>query len=343
MNICFLMYPWERIKPESDSTLRIIHECVRRGHTVAITNGANLTIRDSIAMSFCKVISKTEKVSSSMKNFYKNAKFKEQMLPLEGFDVIFMRDNPPMDTIVLNFLDSVKDDVFIMNSIEGLREANNKLYTATYHDPNREIIPTTHVSKNKEYLKRVIDETDADKMILKPLNGYGGSGVIVIEKNAMQSINSLLDFYIQGKSDETNYVILQEYVEGAELGDVRVLMLHGEPIGAYRRVPAKGDNRSNVSAGGSAEKYVLTKKDKALCKTIGAKLVNDGLYFVGLDIIGGRLIEVNVMSPGGIVNINRLSKLKLQRNVVDYLEDVIKYKATKAIRKAEFRKTVEDA
>lgn len=337
------MYPWERVEPNTDSTLRIIHECASRGHTVAITTGANLTIRDSVAMSFCKLIQKEEKISKSMKNFYKNAKFKEQMLPLQGFDVIFMRDNPPMDTIVLNFLDSVKDDVFIMNSVEGLREANNKLYTATYHDPNKELIPTTHVSKNKDYLRRIIEEADSEKMILKPLNGYGGSGVIVIEKNAMQNINSLLDFYISGKSDDSNYVILQDYIEGAEQGDVRVLMLHGEPIGAYRRVPAQGDNRSNVSAGGSAQKYNLTKRDKALCKTIGSKLVKDGLYFVGLDIINGKLIEINVMSPGGIVNINRLSKLKLQRNIVDYLEDTVKYFETKALRKAVFRKTVQDA
>ena len=111
------------------------------------------------------------------------------MLPLAGFDCIFMRANPPMDPLMLNFLDSVKDDVFILNSIEGLREANNKLYTAAFGNIHEDIIPNTHVYKNKEYLIRQIEDSKADKMILKPLNGYGGSGVILIEKSAMKNIN----------------------------------------------------------------------------------------------------------------------------------------------------------
>ena len=343
INVCFIMYPWEAIEPTKDSTLRMIHECVLRGHTVAITTPVNMTIRDSIAMSFCKVIKKTEKTPTTITSFYKSICFNEQLLPLAGFDVLILRDNPPLDNLMLNFLDSVKDEVFIMNSVEGLRIGNNKLYTATFNDPKNEVIPKTFVSKNKNYLKKVIEESDSDKMILKPLDGFGGSGVIVIEKKAMQSISSLLDFYIAGKYGESNYVILQEYIEGAEKGDVRVLMLHGEPIGAYRRVPAEGDARSNISAGGTAQKHVLTKKEKKLCKTIGSKLVKDGLYFVGLDLIGEKLIEVNVMSPGGITNINKLSKQRLQKVIVDYMEEVVTQRNAKALRKEAFRKTVSDA
>jgi len=234
-----------------------------------------------------------------------------------------MRDNPPMDPLVLNFLDSIKDDVFIINAIDGLREANNKIYTAAYYDPDRELIPVTHVSKNIEYLQRIIEESPSDKMIMKPLDGMGGSGVIVIEKSAMHNIKSLLEFYIHRDKNTSNYVILQEYVEGAENGDVRVLMLGGKPIGALRRRPAKGDARSNISAGGSVEKYKLTAKDKMLCKKIGEKLVRDGIYYAGLDIIGGKLIEVNVMSPGTITDINKLNNTKIQSKIIDYLEDVV--------------------
>ncbi|MFM1932840.1 MAG: hypothetical protein RL226_2143, partial [Bacteroidota bacterium] len=298
MNYLFIMYPWENVKPETDTTLRLIHEVAERGYQVAITVGENLTIRDCLPMAFCKVFKKG-KVPKSIPNFHKTATFNDQMLPLAGFDVIFMRANPPLDAIVLNFLDSVKNQVFIINSVEGLREANNKLYPAAFYDPKNEIIPATHVSKNKEYLKRVIKESKSDKMIMKPLNGYGGSGVIVLEKGADQNISSLLDFYISGKS-ESNYVIVQEYVEGAEKGDIRVLMLHGEPIGAMRRIPASGDARSNLSAGGTYAKHTLTKAEKRLCKVVGAKLVKDGLFFVGLDLIEEKLIEVNVLSPGGI-------------------------------------------
>lgn len=344
MNICFIMYPWDRVDPAKDSTLRIIHECMKRGHRVVIATPAGLTMRRSVTNVFGKVLSFTGNFPSTPQSLFKKAKLKEKMLPLAGFDVIFMRANPPIDSLMLNFLDSVRDDVFILNDIQGLREANNKLYTASLDDPNNDIIPVTHVSKNKDYLKRVILESEDDKMILKPLDGMGGSGVIVVEKSAVQNINSLLDFYISsGKDGQSNYVILQEYIEGAENGDVRVLMLNGEPIGAMKRVPAKDDHRSNVSAGGTVQKHNLTKEEKELCKTIGAKLIEDGLFFVGLDIINGKLIEVNVCSPGGIVNINKLNKVRLQVKVVDFCENVVKFKSAAAKRKSELRETVQNA
>ena len=100
-------------------------------------------------------------------------------------------------------------------------------------------------------------------------------------------------------------------------------MLNGEPIGALRRRPAKGDARSNISAGGTVEKYKLTKADKVLCRKVGEKLVRDGIYFAGLDLIGGKLIEVNVMSPGTITDINKLNNTKIQKKIVDYLERVV--------------------
>jgi glutathione synthase len=317
------MYPWEKVIPSQDSTLRIIHEAVKRGHEVSITHPSNLTIRDSITLSLCKQISLGEKLTSNITSFYKTVKFNTEMCPLNEFDVIFMRDNPPLDGLVLNFLDSIKDDVFIMNAIDGLREANNKIYTAAYFDPERELIPATYVSKNIDYLLRIIEESENDKMIMKPLDGYGGSGVIIIEKSAMKNIRSLLDFYINRDRDHSNYVILQEYIEGAEEGDVRILMLNGKPIGALKRVPIKGDVRSNISAGGSVEKYKLTKADKILCEKIGEKLVRDGIYYAGLDLISGKLIEVNVMSPGTITDINKLNKVKLQEKIITYLEKVV--------------------
>ncbi|MBT4678972.1 MAG: glutathione synthetase, partial [Flavobacterium sp.] len=238
MNVCFLMYPWESIKsPENDTSLALIHECMKRGHGVAICTPSNLTIRNSVTNAFCTILNRVEKVSTSIKSFYKNTKTREEMLPIAGFDVIFMRAEPPLDPLMLNFLDSVKDDVFIINSVRGMREANNKLYTAAFEDPNNEIIPVTHVSKNKDYLIKMIEESTSDKMILKPLDGFGGSGVILIEKSAMGNINSLLDFYIHKKDGTSDYVILQEYIEGADQGDVRILLLNGIPVGAMRRIP----------------------------------------------------------------------------------------------------------
>jgi glutathione synthase len=334
------MYPWEEIDPDHDSTLTMIHECCKRGHKVAIATPANLTIRNSIAYAFSKVIKNMDKVPAQMKTFYKNAMLREKMLPLAGFDVIMMRANPPLDPIALNFLDSVKEDVFIVNDIEGLREANNKLYTACFDDPYNEIIPATHVSKNKEYLKSVIKENPKDRMIMKPLNGYGGSGVIMIEKSAMFNVNSLLDFYIDNKDGTTNYVILQDYIEGADQGDSRILLLNGTPIGAVRRVPQGDDHRSNLSAGGSFQKHVLTDAEKKLCKKIGPKLVKDGLSFVGIDVINGMLVEVNVMSPGGIVQINKTSKVKIQQLIIDYFEEVVETRGMSLERITQLKNTV---
>lgn len=328
MKICFIMYPWETINPRRDSTIRLIHECVRRGFDVALTTPSNLTIRDSKTYSYCNTIVSQDKVSAAMTSFYKNCSFRRGMRELKCFDVIFMRDNPPLDPLVLNFLDSIKDETFIVNAIRGLREANNKIYTAAYHDPDHELIPATHVSKNIDYLLKVISESENDKMIMKPLDGYGGSGVIIIERSAMQNIRSLLEFYIKKSNGESNYVILQDYVEGAENGDIRVLMLNGKPIGALRRRPAQGDVRSNISAGGSVEQYKLTKDEKQFCKKIGKKLVKDGIYFAGLDIISGKLIEVNVLSPGTITDINRLNNTKLQVKIVNYLEKAVTEKKT---------------
>lgn len=345
MKICFIMYPWERVEAENDSTLRLIHESVSRGHTVAITTINNLTIRDSVAMGFCDVFVSNSKIPDNMVSFYNKAEFKRVQLPLAGFDAIFMRANPPLDPLAMNFLDSVRGDTFIINDIDGLRIANNKIYTASFEGTAKEFIPATHVSKNKDYLERIFDESSGDKMILKPLDGFGGRGVIVVEKRAKQSFRSLLEFYIGGDEHGkgSNYVILQEYVEGAEDGDVRILMLNGEPIGAMKRIPAKDEVRANVHAGGKVIKHKLTEQEKALCKHIGPKLVRDGLYFVGIDVIGGKLIEVNVLSPGGISRINRLNRVKLQTQVIDFVESVVQAKDVIARRKNQFRQTIEDA
>lgn len=341
MKICFIMYPWGRISPETDTTLRLIHECVKRDYFVAITTPNKLTIRESTTSAFCKVVIK-QKPSNTIPIFYKKITFRKHMLPLAGFDAIFMRANPPLDALALNFLDSVRNDTFIINDIDGLRIANNKLYTASFQDEAKEFIPATYVSKNRDYLKSVLKSIDSERMIMKPLTGFGGRGVIVLEKSAEHNISSLLDFYI-GEGNNTNYVILQEYIHGAEHGDIRIMMLNGEPIGAMRRVPAKDDIRSNIHAGGSVVKHVLTPQEKLLCKAIGPKLVRDGLYFTGLDVINGKLIEVNVLSPGGIVRINSLNRTKLQIKVIDFLEQVISNKEMLANRKYSLRKAIEDA
>lgn len=342
MNVCFIMYPWEEVVPEQDTTLRLIHECVSRNHMVALTTTHNLTMRDSVASAFCNIFKKGAPIPSDPFIFYKKAKFKKAGLPLSRFDVIILRSDPPLDVLSLNFFDSVHDEVFFINDIDGLRIANNKLYTASFDDPEHRFIPITHVSKNQEYLKDVLLNSKADKMIMKPLDGYGGRGVILIEKHAQQNFRSLLDYYINNRQGGS-YVILQEYIEGADKGDIRVLILNGEPIGAMRRIPHPEDIRSNIHAGGKTIKHTLSEKELELCRHISPKLVRDGLFFVGIDIIDGKLIEVNVLSPGGMVPINKLNQVRLQEKVIDFIENVIRTKESIAIRKSEFRRVIEDA
>ncbi len=343
MNICFITDPWEKLNPDEDSTLRIINEAFVRGHNVGIIYPNNLTIRESRCYGFLKMINKIDKIPSGISSFYKKVTFREQLLPLNGFDVIFIRTDPPLDPIMLNFLDSVAEDTFILNDINGLRKANNKLYPASFVDPENKIIPLTYVSKNKELLKKIIQNSPNSRMILKPLDGFGGRGVIILEKDALHNINSLLDFYISGDKDNKNYVIIQEFIEGAENGDTRVLMLNGESIGAYRRIPSGDDIRSNIKAGGSAVKHVLSKREKELCKKVGPTLVRDGLFLAGLDIINGKLIEINVISPGGITRINKFNRVKLQKNILDFAENVVSSKETAINRKRDLRKLIEDA
>ena len=292
-------------------------------------NILNITIRNNIVHGIIETIESMDKIPEGVVSFYKKVTFERRLRALHVFDCMMIRKDPPINPLVFNFLDAIKDEVVIINDVDGIRKANNKLYTTTFHDPHNTYLPITHVSGSKKFINQTIEESEQEKMILKPLDGSGGKGVIVLERNARSNINSLLDFYIDETGDK--YVILQEYIKGAEDGDVRVLMLNGKFIGAYNRKPADGETRANIQTGGSAHKYVMTESQKKICKKIGTKLVADGLFFVGLDMIGDKILEVNVLNPGGITNINKLEKLKLQKEVVDFLEDKVDAKAEKRV------------
>ena len=329
MHIGFIIASWKTIDPANSSTLAIIRECLIRQHKVSVLYTDNLTVRNNVVHGFIETINDMDKIPDNINAFYKKVSFEKKLKALHVFDCMMIRKDPPINPLVLNFLDAIKDEVVMVNDVDGIRKANNKLYTTTFHDPHNTYLPVTHVSGSKKFINRTIEESEQDKMILKPLDGSGGRGVIVLEKNARSNINSLLDFYIDETGD--NYVILQEYIEGAENGDVRVLMLNGKFIGAYNRKPADGEIRANIQAGGTAHKYIMTESQKKVCKKVGTKLVSDGLYFVGLDMIGDKILEVNVLNPGGITNINKLEKLKLQKQVVDFLEDKVDAKAEKRV------------
>ena len=340
MHIGFIIANWNTIDPTSSSTLIIIQECIKRGHKVSIMYTNNLTVRNNIVYGFIETIKPLNKTPENITTFYKKISLEKKFMPLHAFDCLMIRKDPPINPLVFNFLDAIKNEVVIINDIDGIRKANNKLYTTTFHDPHNTYLPVTHVSGSKKFIKKTIDESDAEKMILKPLDGSGGRGVIVLEKNAKENINSLLDFYIDDTGD--NYVILQEFIEGAEEGDVRVMLLNGKFIGAYNRKPAQGEIRANIQQGGTAHKYTLTDSQKKICKKVGTKLLADGLFFVGLDMIGDKILEVNVLNPGGITNINKLNKLKLHKLVVDFIEEKVDERIEKRVELEYLHKRVSE-
>ncbi|WP_130537191.1 glutathione synthase [Thiomicrorhabdus indica] len=328
MHIGFMIAPWESLTPTKNSTILVIRECLKRGHKVSILYPENLTVRNNVAYGGLMRIEEMEKIPENIVQFHKKVTFKPVLTPLHSLDSLMIRKDPPIDPVIFNFLDSIKNECVIMNDVDGIRKANNKLFTSTFNDPSNSYLPITHVSKDKEFIRKAIKEMPGDKVILKPLVGSGGHGVIVLEKNAQSNISSILDFYISGTGNE-NYVIIQEYIEGAEQGDVRVLMLNGKFLGAYNRKPPEGDIRANIQIGGTAHKYKMTDSQMAVCRKIGPRLAADGLYFVGVDMIGDKILEVNVLNPGGISNINKLDKVKLHLNVVDFIEEKVNEKHEK--------------
>jgi glutathione synthase len=339
MNIGFVMYEWEKVSLKLDSTLRLIQESISRGHKVSLIYPNEMAIRRTSVWANCRIVSSSKPNSQDNFEFYNSCTLVEEFIPINRHQVIFFRDNPPIDAHVLNFMDTLENEIFFINSISGLRKANNKIYPATLatlHDndnPNKRLIPLTTVSRNKKYLKQVIEAYDLDKFIIKPLDGFGGSGVILMDKSSKTSkynVNSLLDFYIN-QDGKNNYIILQEYIETELKGDIRVIMLNGKPIGSMRRVPAKDDHRSNVHAGGYCVEHNLNKMELELCEIIGPKLVEDGLFLVGLDLMGEKLIEVNVCSPGGFVEINQTkdNDEKLQKSILNFIEEIIEKRSLK--------------
>jgi len=321
MRIGYMMSPWSEIDPYEDSTLRLISESLTRGHDVVLFTEGDFVFEDEEMKSFGEVIihadvlDKNSRKREDYVNLYNSIKLENRLVSLKDLDVMFFRVHPPIDYKMVNFLDSIKNNVAVINNIDSLKMANNKTYLTSFGKEYEGIIPKTYISNRAGYLKRKWEELGRKKMILKPLDGFGGEGVILLEESLRKNVRSLLEMYTKN-----DYVILQDYVEGAHKGDVRVIMIDGEPMGSIRRVPSSEDIRSNLKAGGHSELYTLSEREREICKKIGKKLKKDGLYLVGLDMIEGKLIEVNVMSPGGIAQINDFCGKYLDRSLIDLAE-----------------------
>jgi glutathione synthase len=238
---------------------------------------------------------------------------------LEDFDAILMRKDPPFDmkfffaTHLLSLVD--ERQCFVMNDPKGLREANEKLYALRFPEQ----IPQTLVASDMERLKAFMNELGGE-MIIKPLDGCGGSGVYYLNQSD-RNTNSILE----AATDNGQKLIMgQRYLPEIRQGDKRVIMLNGEPLGAVLRVPLETETRGNIHVGGQCVKTEVTARDREICAALAPLLVADGLYLVGLDVIGGFLTEVNVTSPTGIQEINALDGVRLETQVIDFVEQQAK-------------------
>jgi len=330
MHIAFLMDRLESINPDNETTSHLMYECNQRGHTVYFLEPHDVYIRKNQVVARMRNISVPPNLS--MRKYWRALIrcLRQEYLVFENvteLDALFLRKNPPLVYQTMEFLGSVNDQVFMINTTSGQILANSKLYILNFPD----IIPETHVSRDPVRLKKIIDDFGG-AMVIKPLQRYGGEGVIKVSIKDRENLISLINYYVRAYRSypEREPIMVQEYLDQVQReGDVRILLLNGEILGAMGRKPRKGDFRTNIHAGAKAYKHELSEREKRICAVIKERLVEDGLFFVGIDVIGDKLVEINCVSPGGIPRINRLNKVKLESKVIDFIEKKVKEMKTR--------------
>jgi glutathione synthase len=303
-----VMDPIERIDPSKDTTFVLMLEAQARGHEVYYMTAPDLFVRGGAAHGRFRPV----KVARAVPHYELGAPAEG---PLADFDVVLMRKDPPFDigyvfaTHLLSLVDERR--CLVVNRPLGLREANEKLFALYFP----ELVPPTLVSSDIARLKAFMEEMGGE-MVIKPLEGAGGSGVFYLNRSD-RNVNALLE---TATENGAKLIMAQRYLPEVRRGDKRVIVLDGEPIGAVLRVPREDDHRSNIHVGGRCVKTELTARDREICQALAPSLRRLGLYFVGLDIIGGYLTEVNVTSPTGVQEIDALDGVRLEAQVIDFIE-----------------------
>ncbi|HXV48685.1 MAG TPA: glutathione synthase [Candidatus Binatia bacterium] len=311
LKIAVVMDPVDKIHIDKDTTFVLMLEAQRRGHEIHFLELDDLFIRGgAVHGQYRRLQLERATPHYELGDFTTGA--------LEDFDSVWMRKDPPFDmkfffaTHLLSLIDSRK--CFVMNHPQGLREANEKLYALRFPEQ----IPQTLVSSSMDRLKAFMAELGGE-MIIKPLDGCGGSGVFYLNDQD-RNTNSILE---AATDNGRRLVMGQRYLPEIRQGDKRIIVLNGEPLGAVLRVPLEFEIRGNIHVGGTCVKTEVTERDREICAALAPLLRADGLYFAGLDVIGNFLTEVNVTSPTGIQEINALDHVRLECNVVDFVEQQV--------------------
>ena len=228
-------------------------------------------------------------------------------------DVVLMRQDPPFDMSYItatHLLEHVHPETLVVNDPREVRNAPEKLFVTRF----AEFMPPTLIASDRARIKAFRDEYK--DIIVKPLFGNGGAGVFHITPGD-ENLNSLLEMFT-GMYREP--IIVQAYLKDVRAGDKRIILIDGEVAGATNRVPMEGEARSNMHVGGRAEKSMLTDRERAICAALGPELKSRGLIFVGIDVIGGYITEINVTSPTGLQEINRFDDVCLESDIWDAIE-----------------------
>lgn len=309
MRIAFLMDPIADVSVDKDTTFALMLAAQARGHSVFSLGAMDLTARQDRVLA--KVTPTTVRRAPKPGHYTQGT---PEVVDVADLDAVWIRTDPPFDArylYVTLLLELARGQTLVVNDPRGLRDANEKLYQLHF----AAVIPKTRVAAGESEIREFVNSLGGTA-IIKPLDGMGGRGVMVLDerdKNLRSIIETLTD---EGRK----LVMVQEFLPAVREGDKRVLLLDGEPLGAILRVPRADDARSNIHVGGTVVPVELDANDRKIIAAVAPRLKRDGLSFVGLDVIGGRLTEVNVTSPTGIQEMSRFAGVSLEDRVIEWTE-----------------------
>ncbi|HZH27310.1 MAG TPA: glutathione synthase [Azospirillaceae bacterium] len=305
--VAIQMDPIESINIDKDSTFMMALEAQRRGHALYHYLPNALSLRNGRL--FARARSLRVKRAHGA-HFELGA---PEMLDLATVDVILMRQDPPFDMAYItatHMLEHVAGTALVVNDPAEVRNAPEKLFVTHFPD----LMPPTLITSDKEEI--LAFRAEHKDIVVKPLFGNGGAGVFHLKPDD-ENLGALLEVFTQLYREP---VIVQRYLPEIREGDKRIILVDGDPVGAVSRIPMAGEARANFHAGGSARKTELTPRERDICAAIGPTLRAKGMVFVGIDVIGDYLTEINVTSPTGIQEINQLDGIQIEVQLWDAIE-----------------------